>query len=137
MLWDILFIVFVSSFAMHNFTCDRPIRVTCIPLVKLRPLAVMSDGWIHDFRTQSAIGKLPSIVSYSSSSSTIAFTTHIYYALPRQNSPSLEHHTSQDAKPTHPISSFGIVTVVPHQVAAYRLVISKHIFLVKTESSWK
>ena len=35
---------------------------------------------------------------------------------------------------THSISSFGIETIVPHQAAAYRLVISEHIFLIKIDS---
>ena len=45
----------------------------------ITPITVTPDGWIHDFKTQSVIGKLPSIVSipvYSSSSSAIVFTAH-------------------------------------------------------------
>jgi WD40 repeat protein len=40
------------------------------------PIHVSPDGWIHDFNTESVIGKLPAIVSipvYASSSSTIVF----------------------------------------------------------------
>jgi WD40 repeat protein len=42
------------------------------------PIHISPDGWIHDFKTDSVIGKLPAVVSiplYASSSSTIVFKT--------------------------------------------------------------
>ena len=50
------------------------------------PIHVGPDGWIHDFKTESVIGKLPAMVSiplYASSSSTIVFTTHDYPSITR------------------------------------------------------
>ena len=65
----------------HLFNGHAP-RVVIFPFFdfhetkNIMPIVVTSDGWIHDFRTRSVIGKLPSIVSipvYSSTLSAIAF----------------------------------------------------------------
>jgi len=65
------------------------------------PLVVTADGWVHDFKTQSLIGKLPSIVSittYSSSSSSIAFVSQ-----DRQSTVSIMHFPRSEL--THPGTS--------------------------------
>jgi WD40 repeat protein len=62
---------------------QAPLTMTFdIPSVResetIMPIHINPDGWIHDFKTDSVIGKLPAIVSiplYASSSSIIVFTT--------------------------------------------------------------
>jgi WD40 repeat protein len=60
--------------APRKLVCPTPtIRETRA----IMPIVVTPDGWIHDFKTRSLIGKRPSMVSiplYSSSPCSIAFT---------------------------------------------------------------
>jgi len=45
---------------------SRPLifmAVLQIQMFIVMPIVIMPDGWIHDFKTRSVIGKLPSIVS--------------------------------------------------------------------------
>jgi WD40 repeat protein len=62
---------------------QAPLTMTFdIPSVResemIMPIHINPDGWIHDFKTDSVIGKLPAVISiplYASSLSTIVFKT--------------------------------------------------------------